>query len=88
MTDILLHRFPQACDLYARIYNIFLSGGGENLWQPAGFSLFVIVHPVNTWTYVTTSNCICYGRDQPQLSGFHHHITPVYESGINLRDAS
>lgn len=56
---------------------IFFSGGGENLWQPAGFSLSFTSHPVNTWIYVTTSNCICYGCDQPQLSGFHHHITPV-----------
>jgi len=58
---------------------IFLSGGGENLWQPAGFSLFFIGHPINTWICVTTSNCICYGCDQPQLSGFHHHITPVWK---------
>lgn len=56
---------------------IFLSGGEKNWWQPAGFIFFLISHPVNNLIYITTSNCICCDCDQCQLSGLHHHITPV-----------
>lgn len=76
MTDTLLHRFSQACDLYDRC-TVFLYEGEKNWWQPAGFTLFLISHTVNNLIYITTSNCICYDCDQCELSGFHHHVIPA-----------